>query len=269
MSESWSDLDRPPLRQHQLRRALLAAEGFFTDIRVVAETFSTNADLAENARRGAAAGSVLIAESQTAGRGRLDRTWTAPPRSGLTFSVLFRPSFPAARWSWLPLLASVAVAQPLARLSGLAVGVKWPNDVLLGEHKVAGILAERVDDALVVGVGLNVSQRQDELPVDSAISLVLAGSEIVDRDPVLRSVLRSLARWYDEMQQAGGDPEAAGLRSAYIGLCATLGRDVQVELPGGNQLEGVATSVDEQGRLVVRTRTGDVTVGAGDVVHVR
>jgi BirA family biotin operon repressor/biotin-[acetyl-CoA-carboxylase] ligase len=270
MSENWSDLERPPLRQHQLRRALILAGSFFSDIRVVDETTSTNAELAESARGGAGEGSVLIAESQTRGRGRLERSWVSPPRAGLTFSVLFRPQFPASRWSWLPLLASVAVAQPLARLSGLDVRVKWPNDVLVGEHKVAGILAERVEDAVVVGIGLNVMQRRDELPGDSATSLVLAGSEILDRDPLLRSMLRSLARSYGDFHRAAGDPEEAGLRPAYAELCATVGCDVQVQLPGGRILEGRAVDVDVDGSLVIRPATGDLEyVAAGDVVHVR
>jgi BirA family biotin operon repressor/biotin-[acetyl-CoA-carboxylase] ligase len=270
VTENWTDLERPPLRAHQLRRALVLADSFFSDIRVVDQTTSTNADLAGRARSGAAEGAVLIAESQTGGRGRLDRSWTAPPRAGLTFSVLFRPAFPPARWSWLSLMASVAVAAPLGRLSGLDVRVKWPNDVLVEEQKVAGILAERVEDAVVLGIGLNVSQRREELPVSSATSLVIAGSEVVDRDPLLRSVLRSLSRLYSELQEANGDPEAAGLRSAYAGMCATLGRDVRVELPGGNRLDGAAVDVDLEGRLVVRRATGALEqVAAGDVVHVR
>lgn len=273
MSEKWSrwsDLERPSLREHQLRRALVVEDGFFASLSVVDETASTNADLAERARGGAAEGAVLVAEFQREGRGRLDRSWVAPPRSSLTFSVLFRPSFPVARWSWLPLMASVAVAQPLARHSGLDVRVKWPNDVLVADQKVAGVLAERVDDAVVIGVGLNVSQRQEELPTTSATSLVLAGSTIIDRDPLLRSVLRSFASLYTDLQEAAGDPEAAGLRSVYAGLCSTLKRAVRVELPDGEVLEGVAVDVDGDGRLVVRRGPGTLEpVASGDVVHVR
>lgn len=272
MSENWSrwsDLSRPSLREEHLRRALLVPGGLFSDITVVDRTTSTNADLAQRARGGAPEGAVLIAEFQDAGRGRMDRSWVAPPRAGLTFSVLLRPQFAAARWSWLPLMTAVAVAVPVARLSGADVRVKWPNDVLVGDLKLAGILSERVDDAVVIGVGLNVSQRADELPVASATSLALSATEIVDRDPVLRAVLRALARLYDDLQAAGGDPEAAGLRPAYVGLCTTLGRVVQVELPGGDVVHGTAASVDDDGRLVVRTDAGEVPVGAGDVVHVR
>lgn len=266
----WSDLERPSLRQQQLRRALVVPGSLFCEVRVVEQTGSTNADLVARAHGGAAEGTVLVAEAQTAGRGRLHRGWAAPPRAGLTFSVLLRPPFAASRWSWLPLLAAVAVAQPLARLSRLDVRLKWPNDVLVGEQKLAGILTERADDAVVIGVGLNVSQRADELPVPSATSLVLAGSQILDRDPILRGVLRSFAQLYDDLRLVGGDPEAAGLRGAYVESCSTLGRDVQVQLPGGRVVDGEAVDVDVDGRLVIRTPEGlENAIGAGDVVHVR
>lgn len=269
-TSGWSDLERPPLRQHQLRRALVVPGGFFADIRVVDETSSTNADLANSARAGGAEGSVLVAECQTAGRGRLDRTWDAPPRSALTFSVLLRPTVAAVQWSWLPLLAAVAVAQPLARTGCLDVRLKWPNDVLINGRKVAGILAEKVDDSVVLGIGLNVLQRQGELPTESATSLVLEGSEIVDRDPLLRLILRSLARVYADFQAADGDPDLAGLRLAYAELCSTLEREVQVQLPGGGLIEGAAVDVDAGGRLMIRTTAGDVEhVAAGDVIHLR
>ncbi len=270
MSVNWSDLERPPLRQEQLRRALVVPDGIWRDIRVVEHTVSTNADLAARARTGGAAGEVLIAELQTGGRGRLDRSWTAPPRAGLTFSALLRPDIPATHWSWLPLLAAVAVAQPLARLSQLDVRVKWPNDIVVDDLKVGGILAERADDALVIGVGLNVLQRADELPVPTATSLVLAGSQVIDRDPVLRAVLRSLARALEDFALVGGDADAAGLRSAYLAMCTTVGCAVRVELPGGAIVEGTALDVDADGRLVVQTSDASVeVVGAGDVVHVR
>jgi len=269
MNPNWSDLDRPSLRQQQLRAALVAQNGLFTDVTVVERTTSTNADLVRLARAGAAQGVVLVAEQQTAGRGRMDRTWTAPARAALTFSVLLRPDFAPSRWPWLPLLAAVAVAAPLARISQLNVRVKWPNDVLIGELKVAGILAERVDDAVVLGIGLNVLQRADELPVETATSLALAGSAVVGRDPVLRTILRALARLYADLRGAGGDADAAGLRSAYLGHCATVNRQVVVELPGGRVITGEATGVDDEGRLEVRAGSGREAVGAGDVVHVR
>jgi BirA family biotin operon repressor/biotin-[acetyl-CoA-carboxylase] ligase len=269
----WHDLDRPPLREASLRRGLVTGESLWTEVRVVAETGSTNADVAAAARAGAGEGLVVVADLQTAGRGRGGRGWQAPPRSGLTVSFLLRPPTPRETWGWLPLLAGLAVVGPLARLSGLDLGLKWPNDVLVdGQRKLAGVLAEVVDDAVVVGVGLNVSLRADELPVPLATSLLLEGSEVVDRDPVLRAVLREAERLYRTHTDADGDADRAGLRTAYRAACVTLGRPVRVTLPGGGTLEGHATGVDGQGRLVVRPDGADgvdTALAAGDVEHVR
>jgi BirA family biotin operon repressor/biotin-[acetyl-CoA-carboxylase] ligase len=265
----WSDLERPPLRQRALQEALAGHAGVLTEVRVVAQTGSTHADVVALARAGAPEGTVLVAESQTAGRGRLDRAWLAPPRSGLTFSVLLRPPFPVARWSWLPLLAGLAVLAPVRRLGDVDAGLKWPNDVLVGERKLAGVLAERVGDAVVLGVGLNVSLRRDELPTPTATSLALEGSLLADRDPLLRAVLRDLADRYDRLRRLAGDPQAAGLRAEYLAACRTLGRRVSVRLPGDRRLDGEAVDVDADGRLVVRGPDGDTALGAGDVVHVR
>ena len=274
MTSPWTDLERPPLRAAALRTALVGAGSLWSDLRVVASTGSTNADVAAAARGGAPEGQVLVAEEQTAGRGRAGRTWSAPLRSGLAVSVLLRPSVPRESWGWLPLLVGVSVTAALRAPTGLDLGLKWPNDVLVdGERKLAGVLAEVVDDAVVVGLGLNVSVRRAELPVAGATSLVLEGSEVTDRDPVLRAVLRELDRRYRAFLTAGGDPdgptEATGLRSAYRTACVTLGRQVRVELPGGRTLEGEATDVDRSGRLLVRTGAGVRALAAGDVVHVR
>jgi BirA family biotin operon repressor/biotin-[acetyl-CoA-carboxylase] ligase len=266
----WRDLDRPPLRESAIRAALVAAGSPWTTVRVVEETGSTNADVAAAARAGAPAGLVLAADRQTAGRGRAGRVWQAPARSGLAVSVLLRPTAPRETWGWLPLLAGLAVVGPLAPMSGLDLGLKWPNDVLVsGERKLAGLLAEVVDDAVVVGLGLNVSLRPDELPVPTATSLALEGSDVVDRDPVLRAVLRGLAERYRAFEAAGGDAAAAGLADAYRSACRTLGRQVRVELPGDRTLSGEAVAVDDAGRLVVRTADGMTTLAAGDVVHLR
>ena len=139
-------------------------------------------------------------------------------------SVLLRPPFPREAWGWLPLLAGLAVVTPLARLSGLELGLKWPNDVLVGERKLAGLLAEVVDDAVVVGLGLNVSLRADELPVPTATSLAIEASEVTDREPVLRAVLRDLARRYRPSSRPAATPSAPGLHDAYRQACTTVGR---------------------------------------------
>jgi BirA family transcriptional regulator, biotin operon repressor / biotin---[acetyl-CoA-carboxylase] ligase len=267
VTSPFSDLERPPLRAAALRKGL--AGGLWTDVRVLDTSPSTNAEVAAAARAGAPEGLVVVAESQTAGRGRRDREWTTPPRAGLTFSLLLRPSFPTAGWGWLPLLAGLAVATPLGVRSELDVRLKWPNDVLVGERKLGGILTEVVGSAVVVGIGLNVSLRPEELPVPTATSLAIEGSAVVDRDPVLRAVLRELERRYVDLARASGDAAASGLGAAYREACATLGREVRVELPGGRLLEGTAVDVDAEGRLLVASAAGRQAVAAGDVVHVR
>ncbi|MDT0612988.1 biotin--[acetyl-CoA-carboxylase] ligase [Streptomyces lancefieldiae] len=273
----WSDLDRPPLNTTALRRGLLREGGLWRQVDVVQRTGSTNSDLVARAAEGKAdEGAVLVAEEQTAARGRLDRQWTAPARSGLFFSVLLRPAeVPVARWGWLPLLTGVAVATGLSRAAGVDTSLKWPNDLLVTvgdeERKAGGILAERAgDDGVVIGVGINVTLRADELPVPRAGSLALAGAVSTDRDPLLRGVLRSLEDWYGRWREAGGDPAVSGLQETYAAGCATLGRMVRAELPGERSLVGEAVAVDGDGRLVLATEAGvQEPVGAGDIVHLR
>lgn len=242
------------------------------DVEVLETAPSTNAVAAEQARAGAPEGRVVVAEHQTAGRGRLDRSWEAPPRSSLTFSLVLRPTVPAASWPWLPLLTGHTVAKVLRGAGFAGAAVKWPNDVLVEDRKVAGILVERVDTpsgpAAVVGVGLNVSQAQDEIPVPTATSLALESGAEPDRTTLLVALLSGIREAVDAWQ-AGGPEASAHLRSSYTAACATVGRDVRVELPSGETLVGRATGIDASGRLVVAGPGGETVVGAGDVVHVR
>jgi BirA family biotin operon repressor/biotin-[acetyl-CoA-carboxylase] ligase len=267
----YADLGRPPLSATALRHALVVPGGLWSEIVVTAETGSTNADVAAAARGGAAEGLVVVAERQTAGRGRLDRQWTSPPRAGLAVSVLLRPRRATPRWyGWLPLLAGVALVETVRRLGEVDAVLKWPNDLLIDERKCAGILAESVDEAVVLGIGLNVTLRDAELPRPDATSLLLAGAACTDRDPLLRALLRTLAAWYERWSDAAGDPQRSGLRQAYRLHCGTLGRAARVALPGGTVLTGTAVDVDEAGRLAVTSPDGATTaVAAGDVVHVR
>ncbi|MFJ7587413.1 biotin--[acetyl-CoA-carboxylase] ligase [Streptomyces sp. NPDC097617] len=274
-SGRWSSLDRPPLNAAALTRALVTGDGLWTSLEVVASTGSTNTDLATRAAQ-LPEGAVFVAEEQSAGRGRLDRSWVAPARSGLFFSVLFKPggAVPQEQWGWLTLLAGVATATGLSRAAGVDTALKWPNDLLVSvegeERKAGGILAERVADGVVIGIGLNVTLTEDELPVPTAGSLALAKASVTDRDPLLRAVLRSLEEWYGNWRAAGGDPAASGLQETYAAGCATLGRHVRAELPGGRTLTGTAEAVDTDGRLVIRTVEGQhEAVGAGDVIHLR
>lgn len=270
MTESpWTDLERPPLSERALTRALVRPGTLWTSLTVVPRTGSTNADLARAARDGAPEGTVLVAEVQEQGRGRLGRTWTAPPRSGLTFSVLLRPTAPVARQGWLPLLVGLAAATAVRRVGEVDVRLKWPNDLLLDGRKLAGVLAERAGDAVIVGIGLNVLLREDELPVPTATSLAVEKAACLDRDPLLRAVLREVDTHYREWGEAGGDADASGLRAAYLAVSATVGRDVRVELPGDGVLTGRATGVDRSGCLQVDAGGRVHTLSAGDVVHVR
>ena len=270
---------RRPLSAARLTAALVQPGGLWQRVQVVPETGSTNADLLAAAAGGTAEGEVLAAELQRAGRGRLGRSWASAPGASLTFSVLLRPAaVPAAVLGWLPLLAGVAVATAAGLVTAVAAQLKWPNDVLADGRKLAGILAETRDAAVVLGIGINVSQQQAQLPGAAATSLLLAQAAqgqpggppgAPDRERLLAAVLTELGGRYQAWTAAGGDPDACGLREEYLRLSATVGREVRVMLPGGRTLTGVAAGVDGLGRLVVRTPAGLAEVSAGDVVHVR
>jgi len=280
VSFAYSDLDRPPLSERALRTALIVDGGLWTDLRYRQSTGSTNADVAAAARDGAPEGLVIVADEQTAGRGRLDRVWTSPPAAGIAVSLLLRPGtadqergrapVPVGRYGHLPLLAGVALAESVSRLSLRDAELKWPNDLLIDDRKCAGLLAETVavpgqPPAVVMGIGLNVTLRAEELPRPDATSLWLVGSACTDRDPLLRALLRAFAVWYGRWREAGGDAVACGLMDAYRQRCATIGRSVRAHLPGGTEIAGEATGVDDDGRLVV---AGEA-IAAGDVVHLR
>jgi BirA family transcriptional regulator, biotin operon repressor / biotin---[acetyl-CoA-carboxylase] ligase len=266
---------RAPLDATALRSRAVRPDGLWREIEVVEGTGSTNADLLARALRGEPEGTVLAAEEQRAGRGRMGRTWTSPPRAALTFSLLLKPAVPPARRGWLPLLAGVAVAAAVTKATGVETGLKWPNDLLAADAKLAGILAEAAGDAVVVGIGLNVSTEPAEFPSPRpgalpATSLRAAGATALNRADILLAILDGFERWYRAWQQAGGDPDRSGLRPEYTRLSATIGRAVRAELPGGQALSGPAVGVDSDGRLLVRLSSGsEVAVAAGDVVHLR
>ncbi|NUT38028.1 MAG: biotin--[acetyl-CoA-carboxylase] ligase [Hamadaea sp.] len=244
-------------------------------VRRVPETGSTNADVLAAAVAGEPEGLVVVAGAQSAGRGRLGRSWVSPPGGGLWMSVLLRPGeapdqVPVARFGWLPLLAGVALAAAVRDVAGVDVAVKWPNDLLVKDAKCAGILAEATaTGAIALGMGLNTGLTQEQLPPTPtglpATSLRLAGASTVDNDVLLAALLDDLGGWYARWKAVAGDPEASGLREAYLEVCGTVGRQVRAILPDGAEIQGVATTVDRDGRLVV----GDRPVAAGDVVHLR
>ncbi len=262
-------------------RARLVGGGLYTALDLVTVTGSTNTDLAAAAERGAADRTVLIAEEQQAGRGRMQRQWASPRGYGLFVSVLLRPGVPQTSLAWLPLIAGVALAETVDRTTGVRAALKWPNDLLLGDgeewSKGAGILAEAVAGpegiAVVLGMGINLLQRREDLPRGAgglpATSLAAEGAE-VDREEFAVALLTAFADVDDQWRAAAGDVVACGLLDRYRRLCTTLGQQVRVEFGADEQLRGMATDIDPSGRLVVRAEEGQVTaVSAGDVVHLR
>jgi len=284
-------MTRTALDADALRRDLLAPAGPLAWLDVLDESPSTNGELVARARSGGLpAPGLLVAEHQMAGRGRAGRGWETPARAAITASFLLGPRVPASSLGWLPLLAGVAVVRALR---GAGTGLpparlKWPNDVLLpaatpepgfGEfRKVAGILAEVVPGApgatghhaVVVGVGLNVSQAADELPVPTATSLALSGAPEPDRGVLLAGLVRELTAVVARWEGAGGDVAGAGLDDEYRAMSATLGAPVRADLVGGaGAYEGVAARLTADGSLVLATPDGEQVVTAGDVHHLR
>lgn len=238
---------------------------------VLAAAGSTNADLRERAVDVHAWPhlAVLLTDNQTAGRGRLDRSWTAPAGASLAVSVLLRrlPGDVSAR-GWIPLAAGVAMSDAIAaQLPDHRVAVKWPNDVMVDGRKICGILAEATSDAVIVGTGVNTAMTASELPVPTATSFTVLGAR-VDADLLLATYLRELDALLVALA-AAGDAVSSGLHAAASTRCSTIGRDVRVLLPGGETLVGRATALDDVGRLVVLAGDVETAVSAGDVVHVR
>ena len=226
---------------------------------VVATTGSTNADLVGVPGHGL----VRIAREQTAGRGRLDRSWISRPGDGLTFSVRLDVPATVTAWSWIPLLAGVAVADALRSAGATQAAVKWPNDVVAGDGKLAGILSAQDGDSAIVGIGINLQFAQQR-PDPVAVSLVEAGGE-GDADVVLAAVIGNLHGWWSRFVEAGGDARRCGLLDAYTGQCVTIDRNVRVAGPSG-AWDGHAVGLDAAGRLLVRAAGGEVeVVSAADV----
>ena len=229
----------------------------FRDVRLLESTDSTNRVVADMAGDGAPEGLVVSADLQTAGRGRLDRTWEAGPGEGLLVSVLLRPQgLPVSRWHLVTAAAGLAARDACSEVAGVRPDLKWPNDLIHGSRKLAGILAESSAGALVLGMGVNVHSG----PPGSVWLDELAGRRVA-RGDLLVAWLKSLDRLLDDW----------GLVAArYRAECSTVGLEVSVEQVG-SRLVGTAESIDDEGRLVVRPGGGGapVAVSAGDVVHLR
>ena len=253
---------------------------------------STNDELVALARAGSLDDvpdfTVVATDDQRSGRGRLGRAWVSPPGACLAASVLVRPSAPSGRaltpaaWGWFPLIAGLAMTRAIAQILPRAesVGVKWPNDVLIEGRKVCGILCELVTDAsgaqaVVIGSGVNLTLSQEDLPVETATSLLLVGARATDVDTVLSTYLTHLRRLVRVFESAEGDARSSGIHDEVSRVCETLGRRIRIELPDTSVVTGTAESLDDQGQLCLTLdtpaqRAGETfVVGVGDVTHVR
>ncbi|WP_141787355.1 biotin--[acetyl-CoA-carboxylase] ligase [Oryzihumus leptocrescens] len=255
---------REPMDVHALQEALLTPEGPWSALDVLETVDSTNLEALRDPRPWR----VVLAEHQSAGRGRLTRQWEAPARASVAVSVVL-PVGGSSDPGWLPLVTGMAMGRALADVAGVRPGLKWPNDLLLGDRKVCGVLCELTGNGTVVvaGAGANVDQGQHELPVPTATSLHLEGAQGIRREDVVIAFLGHLAALHGEWVLGGA---ALGrVRAAYRQECVTIGQEVDVHQPGGALLRGTATGVDDSGRLVLETGRGRVVHAAGDVVHVR
>lgn len=282
--------DRPPLDVNALCDASFLAATGIPRLTVVETTGSTNADLLRGASEDPHAFpdlTVLTAEHQTAARGRLDRRWESPPRSSVSVSVVLRPvnadgrPLPTHSYSWLSLLAALALREALLETASIPAELKWPNDVLVRGRKIAGILAQLgpmqggAVPPVVLGTGLNVTLTDAELPVPNATSVLLEDAATVDRTVLLKSYLSRFVALYRSFCNADGDPAAgmAGGHSLHKRLEAvltTLGKQVRAHLPGDHEIIGHASRLDDYGSLLVVDSGGrEHVVTAGDVVHLR
>jgi BirA family transcriptional regulator, biotin operon repressor / biotin---[acetyl-CoA-carboxylase] ligase len=261
---------RQPLNVEALRDANLRY-GHWRRLDVVSSTGSTNADLLSRAQTGEdVAGSVLLAEFQSAGRGRLGRSWATPPRAQIAMSVgVDVGGIAPEMWGLLPLLTGVALVDSIAQECALSIGLKWPNDVLAGGDKLAGVLAEVASPhpTIVIGLGLNVSLTHDELPIPTATSLHILGATALDRNTLVSALLDRLGALIERWRSASGDDHQ--LRSDYRRCSLTIGSTVRALLPGDRSIVGVATGIDQSGRLLIDDGTTIQVVAAGDVTHLR
>lgn len=228
-------------------------------VSVVDVTASTQTDLAALARSGKAKpGDVIAANYQSAGRGRLSRTFEAPKNSALLFSFYIEPKRKKDDWGWIALIAGVSVAQALDEVKAT---VKWPNDILVNEKKISGLIAEIVGDGVVIGIGINVGMSLEELPVLTATSLAIEGVSKTHRNEILAKVLAQFESNFNTWDE--GDNSIAQI---YTSLSSTLGTKVQIHYPNEKIEKGTAVAISPRGELVLDTGSH---VQAGDVVHLR
>jgi BirA family biotin operon repressor/biotin-[acetyl-CoA-carboxylase] ligase len=232
---------------------------------------STNNEAARWAMLGAEEGLAVVADEQTAGRGRLQRTWVSPMGAGLYCSVLLRPKFSAERWPLITFVAALSVSDALSEACGLATDIKWPNDLLADEKKISGVLAEVVESdigrAVILGMGVNVTREAfpDELR-EVATSVEEATGRVFETSAILHFLLQALTRWYPLLEELDGDEKIVAewtSRSSYA-----EGKLVNV-VNGDDILKGITRGLERDGALRLETVKGVVIVRAGDVSRVR
>jgi BirA family biotin operon repressor/biotin-[acetyl-CoA-carboxylase] ligase len=266
-----------PLDAQTIQRAL-STKMLGRSLHVLAEVASTNTAAAALAQESAPHGAVVVAESQTAGRGRLGRHWHSPSGKNIYCSVLLR-ALPAREqqplWlSWIPLIAALAISRAVQVVTGLKPSVKWPNDILIGNRKLGGILCESsgigtAHASVIVGIGLNVNIRRDEFPDDLreiATSVAVESGHPCDRTALLTALLAELeTRCESFLAGNHGD-----ILEEYMLRCSTIGRRVRIELAHGEQMDGTAESIRPDGSLrILRNDHATVDIRAGDVIHLR
>jgi BirA family biotin operon repressor/biotin-[acetyl-CoA-carboxylase] ligase len=230
-------------------------------VSVVELTGSTQNDLLQLVESNIALdGQVIVTEFQSNGRGRLDRRFEAPPQSALLFSLYITPTRARSDWSFISLLAALAMREVITENLTEKTTLKWPNDILIGDKKVAGLLAQQIGDGVIVGIGLNVAMGADELPVPTATSLALSGSNNLDRNLLLSAFLNRFENIFKDWD-SGND-----FLEKYRQVSSTLGRQVRVEVLGRDSIEAEAVSITAQGALIL---SDGAEVNVGDVVHLR
>jgi len=234
-----------------------ALAGSYWRVSVVQETSSTQTMLRDNTP---SHGDVIVAEYQSQGRGRLDRSFEAAANTALLFSFYVEPQTSVERFTFLPLLAGLTVAETLNQKCAPGFSTKWPNDILFGEKKVAGLLVERCGAGVIVGIGINTSMSESQLPVPTATSIALATGITPDRNQLLADFLAAFAAALQKWE-AGDD-----FVKECLALNSTINQDVEITLPGAVVKHGRAVSIDASGALLLESGE-QVTVG--DVVHVR
>lgn len=260
---------------------LLPTKKFGETLYIFEELASTNAFAVENAKNQAISGTVILADRQTAGRGRLDRSWFSPGKSNVYGSLLFVHETPIQYLGWVPLMAGVAIAQALKQQTSIRIDLKWPNDLLIGGRKLGGVLCDsfrnsRHHSCVVIGFGINVNLSQSEFPLElqtSATSLQVHCHCAVDREELIMKVVTSLEKNWENLRSNG----PLSYLVEYTHWCVTIGQTIQVQFPDGSQLQGLAHSIGEHGQLRVIPSPSDPNdqsarirdIHSGEILHLR